>query len=156
MLIYDDLSKNVTSYSIFFLLFWKILSYLVYVPSFKSINRNFLSLFFHPCLPQRLRGQNRSAGIGLIEFSLPSDTLNYKPYFKHSILRTILRVFLLFIFVWSKIFSSKNWAVFYVSLICCGVAFGVTVLRFSVTGARCKKLQGITDFFAKADIIYWK
>ena len=50
-----------------------------------------------PC--QRLRGQNTLVGIELIDFIEPSDTLNYKPFFKHCILQTILNVFLLFIFV---------------------------------------------------------
>ena len=37
-----------------------------------------------------------------------SDTLNCMPILKHCILQTILNVFLLFIFVWNKIFSSKT------------------------------------------------
>ena len=40
----------------------------------------------HYCLNQ---------GIGLIELTEPSDTLNYKPFFKHCISQTILHVFLL-------------------------------------------------------------
>ena len=53
-------------------------------------------------------------GIGLIEFSEPSDTLDYMPFFKYSILQTILYVFLLSVLMSNKIFSSKNWAVFYI------------------------------------------
>ena len=53
-------------------------------------------------------------GIELIELTEPSDTLNYKPFFKHCILQNILQVFLFFIFVWNKIFCSKNSAVFYI------------------------------------------
>ena len=34
-----------------------------------------------------------------MELSEPSDTLNYKPLFKHCILQTVLHLFLLFIFV---------------------------------------------------------
>ena len=55
-----------------------------------------------------------SVGIGLIEFIEPSDTLNYKSYFKNCILQTILNVFFLFTFVWNKIFCSKNGAVYYI------------------------------------------
>ena len=39
---------------------------------------------------QRLRGQNTWAGIGLIELTEPSDTLNYKPFFKYCALQIIL------------------------------------------------------------------
>ena len=38
-------------------------------------------------------------GIGLIERTEPSDTLNYKSCFKHCILQTILQVFFLLIFL---------------------------------------------------------
>ena len=55
-----------------------------------------------PC--QRLRIQNTSVEIELIELTETSDTLNYKPLFKHC----ILHVFLLFMFVWYKVFYSKN------------------------------------------------
>ena len=76
--------------------------------------------------PRRgLLGQNISVGIWLIEVTEPSDTLNFNPFFKHC----ILHVFSLFIFVWSKIFCSKDWAVFYIFLIWFGVEFGVTVLK---------------------------
>ena len=43
--------------------------------------------------------RDMSVGIELIEPTEPSDTLNYKPFFKHCILQTILHLFLLFIFV---------------------------------------------------------
>ena len=49
-----------------------------------------------------------SVGIGLIELTEPSNTLNYKSFFQHCILQTVLAIFLLFIFVWNKIFCSKN------------------------------------------------
>ena len=68
-------------------------------------------------------------GIELIELTEPSDTLNYKPFFKHWILQNILHVFLFFIFAWSKIFCSKNSAVFYIFLIWLCVAFVITVLK---------------------------
>ena len=47
---------------------------------------------FTPTIRQRLRGQNTSMGIGLIEFTESSDTLNYKPCLKHWFLKTILHV----------------------------------------------------------------
>ena len=59
----------------------------------------------------------------------PSDTLNYKPFFKHGILQSILHVFLLFIFAWIKIFFFKNWDIFYIFLICFELAFAVTVWK---------------------------
>ena len=96
-------------------------SYLVCVPSFKSINSSCLSrnmmgtislppsvsdYVATPC--KQVSDQNTLVGIGLIEITEPSDTLNYKPFFKHCILKTILHIFLLFIFVWNKIFCPKN------------------------------------------------
>ena len=57
---------------------------------------------------QRLRGQNKSMGIGLIELTEPSDTWNCEPFFKHCILQTILHVILLFKFVWTKYFVPKT------------------------------------------------
>ena len=35
----------------------------------------------------------------LLEFTNPSDTLSYKPFFKYYILQTIVYLFLLFMFV---------------------------------------------------------
>ena len=81
-------------------------------PEFKSVNSSFLSrkgFLFH----QGLLGQNTPVGIGLIELTKQSDKLNYKPFLKHCILQTILHAFLSFLFVWSKIFCSKNWALFF-------------------------------------------
>ena len=54
------------------------------------------------------KGQNKAVGIGLIKLTETSDTSNYKSFFKHCILQTILHVFLLFTFVRNKIFCSKN------------------------------------------------
>ena len=48
---------------------------------------------FTPNFRQRLRDQNTSVEIRLIELTERSDTLNCKPFFKHSILQTILHVF---------------------------------------------------------------
>ena len=84
---------------------------------------------FTPSPCQLLRNQNASVGIGLIELTVSSDTLNYKPFFKHCILKTILPVILLFIFVWNEIIFSKNQTVFYIFFIWFGVSFGVTVLK---------------------------
>ena len=118
-----------------FLLLWKFLSYLVCAPSFKSINSSSLSRkkyngnSFTPSPCKLLRGQNTSAGIGLIELTLLSDTLNYKPFVKHCILQTMLKVFLLSIFVWNKICCSKDWVVFNKFLNWFWLSFGVTVLK---------------------------
>ena len=125
MLICDDFSKKCRA----------ILSYLVYVPSFISKNSSSLSRKkydggnFTPTPCKRLCGQNTSVGIGLIELTEPSDTLNNKPFVNHCILQTILHVFLLFIFVWNKIFCCKNWTVFYNFLKWFGLAFGAKVLK---------------------------
>ena len=112
------------------------LSYLVCVPSFKSINSSSLSRKkydgenFTATSRKRARDQNASVEIRLIELIEPSDTSNYKSFFKHRILQTILHVFWLFIFVWNKIFFSKNlFAVFYNFFIWLGLEFGVAVLK---------------------------
>ena len=63
---------------------------------------------FTPIPRKQLRGQNTSLEIGLIELTDPSDTLKYKPFFKCCLLEAILHVFLLFMFVWNKIFCSKE------------------------------------------------
>ena len=121
MLIYDDFSKKChVIFKKVLLLFWKFLSYLVCVRSFKSIYCSFLSRKkygnnFTRTPRKRLRGQNTLVGIGLIELIKSSDTLNYKPFFKH-FLKNILHIFLLLVFMWNKIFCFKNWAVFYSSL----------------------------------------
>ena len=57
---------------------------------------------------QRSRDQDTLLEMGLVELAVPSEKLNYMPSFKHCILKTILHVFLLFIYVWNKIFCSKN------------------------------------------------
>ena len=115
MLIYDDFSEKYhVIFKKFSLLFLNILNYLICLPSFKSINSSSLSRKkydgdnFTPTTRNRLRGQNMPVGIRLIELTEPSGTLNYKSFFKHCILQTILHVFLLFIFVWNKIFILKT------------------------------------------------
>ena len=83
-----------------FFAFLKVLSYLVCVPSFKSINSSSLtrkkydSDNFTPTPRNQVQGQNTSVGIRLIELTELSDTLNCKPFFKHCILQKILHVFL--------------------------------------------------------------
>ena len=49
-----------------------------------------------------------SVRVGIIEPTEPSDTVIYKSFFKHCVLQTILHEFLLLIFMWNKIFCSKN------------------------------------------------
>ena len=117
------MSRRIQFFLFFFcLLFCRILNYLVCVQSFKSINsislyrKKYGGVNFTIILRQRLQGQNTSIGIGLIELTEPSDTLNYKPLFKYCISKSILHVFLFFIFVLNKIFFSKTWAVFYIFL----------------------------------------
>ena len=101
------------------------------MPSFKSINNSSLPRKkywdnFTPISCKRLRVGNTSVGIGLIELT---EAFDYKWFFRHCILQTILHVFLLFIFVWNKVFCSKNWVVFYIFLIWFGLAFGFTVVK---------------------------
>ena len=125
------MSPHIRKVSIAFL---KFLSYVVCVASFKSINSSSLCIKkydgdnFTPTPCKRVKGQNTSMEIGLIELTEPY-TLNYKPFFKHCILQTILHVFSLFIFVWSKILCPKNWAIFYIFFVSFGLALGVTVSK---------------------------
>ena len=64
---------------------------------------------------QRLQCQIISVGIGLIELTELSNTLNYKAVFKSCISQSILHVFVLFTLVWNEIFFSKNRAVLFIS-----------------------------------------
>ena len=71
-------------------------SYLVCVPNLKSINSS--SKYsngnnFSPTPRKRLQDQNTSVGMWLIEITEPSDTLNYRSFFRHCILPTVLHVF---------------------------------------------------------------
>ena len=117
---------------------WEFLSYLVPVPSFKSINSSSLhkksggSNFTSTSPYKRLRGQNKPTGIELIKVTEPSDTLNYKPLFKQWVLQTILHIFSLLIFAWNKIFYSKKWAVFYIFLFRLGLR---CIRRYSIKGS---------------------
>ena len=67
----DGIRKNLTSYS---------KSYLVYVPSFKSINSIFLS---RKKSKFKITRSNTFLGIGLDELTEPRDTMKYKPFLKH-------------------------------------------------------------------------
>ena len=76
MLIYDDLSKKCDAIlKKFLLLFWKFLSYLVCVSSFKSINSSSLSREKHDwnnftlTLRKQFQGQIALVGLGLIELT---------------------------------------------------------------------------------------
>ena len=92
-----------------FLLFLKFLSYLVCVPSFKLINSNSIPRKkydrnnFTPTPCKRLRGENTLTGIGLIKLTQDSDKLNYRSFFKYSMLQTVLHIF----FCGTKCFVSK-------------------------------------------------
>ena len=88
MMIYGDFSKkcHVIFKKVFLFAFLKVLSYLVCVPSFKSINssspyrKKYDGVNFTSTPRQRLRCQNTLVEIGLIEFADLSDTLNCKPF----------------------------------------------------------------------------
>ena len=94
-----------------------------------SLSRSMMVVISLPPPHQQLQPQNMLVRTGLIELTEPSETLKYKSFFKHCILQTILDVFVLFTFVWYKIFCFKKWTVFYVSLIWFGLAFDVTLLK---------------------------
>ena len=142
-----------------FLLFWKFLNYLVCVPSSKSIKNSSLSRRKYDrgnftLIPhQLLRGQNMSMGIGLIELSEPSDTLKYKPSFKNCLLQAIFNALLLFIFVWNKIFCSKNWALFYIFFDLVWSSIRCYSIKDSVF--QVLLLIVIMNSLAIADIICW-
>ena len=104
-----------------------------HMPSFKSI------AVFYP---------KKSVGIHFTELIKPSNTLNYKPFFKHCTLQTILQELLLFIFRWNKIFYSKNWSAFYFCLIWFRVALSVTVLKVLYSWySLCKVIEN-QEFFS--------
>ena len=93
------LLKNITSYSISFLLFRRnFLSYIVCVSSILSKNSNSLSRKKYrqdTCIlipRQQSRAQNTSVRIGLNELTEPFDTLIYRPSFKHRLCFSFYRV----------------------------------------------------------------
>ena len=82
---------------------------------FKSINSSMVGVILPPSPSPRqwLQARHTSVGIGLIELTKPSNALHHKPLFKNFILQNFLQV-LSFMFVWNKIFCSRNWAIFYI------------------------------------------
>ena len=68
-----------------------------------------------------------SVKIGLIEPIVPSDTLNYKPFFKHCNLQIIFHVFLCLYLYEIKHFVLKA-ELYFSFFIWFGLGFGVTVL----------------------------
>ena len=101
MLIYDNFNKKCQAiFKNCSYFFWDFLSYLI--------------CNFTPTPFKQWQNKNMSVGIGLIELSNPSDTLKYRTFFKHYIWQALLHVFLLFIFLWNKVFCPKNWAIFYI------------------------------------------
>ena len=115
------------------------LSYLVCVPSLKSINSSSLSRKkygggnFSPPPRQRLQGQSTSVGIGLTELTEPSDTLNYKLFFKHCILQTVLHGFYCLYLCGTKSFVLKPepYFTFFFDLVWGGIqCYSLKVLRF--------------------------
>ena len=81
-------------------LLYMFLSYLVCVPSLKSINSSSLTrkkygevISFPHSSTITIRNQNKLVGIRSTELTEPSDTRNYKPYFKHCVLQTVLHAF---------------------------------------------------------------
>ena len=149
MLIYNDVSK------VYHVVFKNIFTFLV-VFKLHSISAKFqvnhnssLSTKKHgggnftPTPRQWLRGQNTSVGMRLIGLTEPSDILNYKPFFKHCILQTVLHLL-----VWNKIFYSKTWAVFYIFFIWFGVAFSVTIFKVLCFWCSLYKIIGNQIFFS--------
>ena len=125
-MIYVDFSKKChVILKKLFLLFWKFLSYLVFVSSFKSRNSSSLSRkkkkklgiisISHPVsnYDAKIRQWTTDKVHNRVHWTTePSDKL----FFKRCILQTILHVFSLFIFVQNKIFCSKTWAVLEVTV----------------------------------------
>ena len=75
---------------------------------YDDVSKKSMVVVISPLPPpnQWLGGQNTSVVIGLMKLTEPSDALIYKSFLKHCILQTVLQVFLLFVFVWNKIFWS--------------------------------------------------
>ena len=76
------------------------------------------------------------------------------PILKHCILQTILNVFLLFIFVWNKIFISKTEPRFvWLGL---GWYFVLQYEKLCISGALFVRLWEIKDSLATIGIICWE
>ena len=169
-MICDDVNKKChVAFKYFF--FWKFLSYIVCVPSFMTISSSSLTqkkyggCNFTLIPRQQFQVQNKSVRVELIELTESFDTLNCKPCFKHCILQTILHLFILFLFVWSKIFCSKTWSVFYIFLICFCEEYSATVLKamcfwcflYKVIGNQGCFSYSRCDLLGKAiKTVFWK
>ena len=112
------------------------------------IQKKYIGDNFTSTLCKRLRSQNISVEIRLIELTEPSKTLHFTFLFRYCILQNILHVFLLFIFVWNKIFCPKELAVFYIFLIWFGLVFGVTVLKVLCFWCPFYKVMGNKGFIS--------
>ena len=115
----DDFRKTChVIFKKFFFLFFPFVAFLkvLKLPDMCAtfqINKSIVVSFYsHP--PSGITSSNCVGGIELIELTAFPDTLNYKSFFKHCILQTILHASFLFVFVWNQIFCSKSWAVFYI------------------------------------------
>ena len=89
-----------------------------------------------PTPRQRLRRQNTSVGIRLIEFIEPSDILIH--------LMHLIHVFLVFIFMWNKIFFK---IVLYICSTWLGWDSGVAVLKVMCFWCSFWKVIGNQGFF---------
>ena len=114
---------------------WKFLCYLAWVPTFKSINSRSLEVEtydggnFAPTPRKRLRGQNTSVGIWLIELTEPSETLDYKTFSNIIFYRRFYTSFYC-LYLWgTKYFVRKTWLYFIFSW-------------FSWGGIRCYSIKG--------------
>ena len=112
------------------------------------IQKKYIGDNFTSTLCKRLRSQNISVEIRLIELTEPSKTLHFTFLFRYCILQNILHVVLLFIFVWNKIFCPKELAVFYIFLIWFGLVFGVTVLKVLCFWCPFYKVMGNKGFIS--------
>ena len=103
---------------------------------------------FTPTPRKRLQGQNTSVGIGLIELNEPSDTLNYRPFFKHCILQTVLHIFFCLHLCGTKSFvlKTKLYFTFFFFLIWFGLAFVVTVLKVLCFWCSFIRLKGFISY----------
>ena len=117
---------------------------------FKKFFFRFLFLFFFKVFKLKA-----SVRVGIIELTEPSDTVIYKSFFKHCILQTILHEFLLIIFMWKKIFCSKNWAVFYIFLIWFKVVVGDKVLKVLCLWCSFSKVIGKWSFISYRRFNLW-
>ena len=79
---------------------------------------------------QRLRGQNTSVGIGLIEIIEQYVILNYKTLFDITFYKLFYTYFCLYL-SGTKLFVHKT-AAFYICLIWFGVSFNATALKVLV------------------------